>query len=63
MPVKVELTIEQIAETLRHMKKTEIETLEILLDARTEKEILKRRKEARAGKTIPISKIKSFQNI
>jgi len=59
----LELTIEQIAETLRHMKKTEIETLEILLDARTEKEILKRRKEARAGKTIPISKIKSFQNI
>jgi predicted transcriptional regulator len=47
MPVKVELTIEQIAETLRHMKKAELETLEILLDTKTEKEILKRRKEAR----------------
>lgn len=63
MPVKVELTIEQIAETLKHMKKTELETLEILLDAKTEKEILKRRKEARAGKTIPMSKIQSFKNL
>ncbi|MBI4691244.1 MAG: hypothetical protein HY754_13420 [Nitrospirae bacterium] len=63
MPVKVELTIEQIAETLRHMKRSEIETLEILLDSKTEKEILKRRKEARAGKAVPMSKIKSFQNI
>ncbi|MFZ6017204.1 MAG: hypothetical protein ACOYU0_06315 [Nitrospirota bacterium] len=63
MSVKIELTIEQIAETLRHMKKAELETLEILLDAKTEKEILKRRGEARAGKAIPISRMKSFKNL
>jgi predicted transcriptional regulator len=63
MPVKVELTIEQIAETLRHMKKAELETLEILLDAKTEKEILKRQREARVGKTIPMSKMSSFKNL
>jgi predicted transcriptional regulator len=63
MPVKVELTIEQIAETLRHMKKAELETLEILLDAKTEKKILKRQREARAGKTIPMSKMSSFKNL
>lgn len=63
MPVKVEVTIEQIAATLRHMKKAELETLEILLDTKTEKEILKRQKEARAGKTIPVSAMKSFANL
>jgi len=45
------------------MKKSEIETLEILLDAGTEKEILRRRKEARAGKTVPMSKLKSFKDL
>lgn len=63
MPIKVDLTIEQIAETLKHMEKAELETLEILLDTKIEKEILKRQKEARAGKTIPMSKMKSFKNI
>ncbi|MBI4681450.1 MAG: hypothetical protein HY753_09690 [Nitrospirae bacterium] len=63
MLVKVDLTIEQIAETLRRMKKTELETLEIMLDAKTEKEILKRRKESHAGKTIPMSKMQSFKNL
>jgi predicted transcriptional regulator len=63
MSVKVELTIEQIAETLRHMKKAELETLEILLDKKIEREILKRQKEARAGKTVPMSKMKSFKNL
>ena len=63
MAVKVELTVEQIAETLRHMKKSDIETLEILLDTETEKEILKRQKEARAGKTVPMSRLKSFEDL
>lgn len=63
MPVKVELTIEQIADTLKHLKKSDIESLELMLDVKTQKEILKRRKEARAGKTIPISKVSSFKNL
>ncbi len=63
MSIKVDITIEQIAETLKRMKKDELETLEILLDTKTEKEILKRQKEARAGKTIPMSEMKSFKNL
>lgn len=63
MPVRVELTIEQIADTLKHLKKSDIESLELMLDVKTEKEILKRKKEARAGKTIPMNKMSSFKNL
>lgn len=45
------------------MKKDELETLEILVDPKTEKEIIKRRVEARSGKTVPMEQIKSFRNI
>ena len=63
MPVKVELTIEQLADTLRHLKKSDIETLELMLDEKTEKEILKRRKEARAGKRVSIGGMSAFKNV
>ena len=63
MAVKVQLTIEQIADTLLHMKKDEIESLELLLDKKTVTEITKRRQEAKAGKTIALRNMKSLQNL
>jgi hypothetical protein len=63
MPVKVELTVEQIADILQHMKKDELETLEMLLDKKTTEEILRRRSEARAGKTVGMHEMKSFKNL
>jgi septation ring formation regulator EzrA len=63
MSVKIELSIEQVAQALKTMKKDELETLEILVDPKTEKEIIKRREEARSGKTVPMEQIKSFRNI
>ena len=63
MPVKVELTIEQLAATLKHLKKSDIETLELMLSEKTEKEILKRRKEARAGKRVSIDGMSAFKDI
>ena len=63
MAVKVEITLEQIAQALKHLKKDEMETLEMMLSPATEKEILKRRKEARAGKTIAMENIRSFKNL
>ena len=63
MAVKVQLTIEQIADTLLHMKKDELESLELLLDKKTVSEIAKRREEARAGKTITLRNMKSLQNL
>jgi hypothetical protein len=60
MTIKVELSIEQVADILKNMRKDELETLELLLDSDTEREILQRRKEARSGDTIPIDKLKSF---
>jgi hypothetical protein len=63
MAVKVQLTIEQIADTLLHMKKDELESLELLLDKKTVAEITKRRQEARAGKAIALRNMKSLQNL
>jgi hypothetical protein len=63
MTIKVELSIEQVADILKSMKKGELETLEFLLDSETEREILERRKEARSGDTIPIDKLKSFMDL
>ena len=63
MGVKVALTIEQVAETLTNMNRDELENLELLLDKKTTSRILKRRKEARAGKTISIHDMKSLKNL
>lgn len=63
MGVKIELSLEQIADALRHLKKDEVETLELLVSADTEKELLKRRKEARVGNTLPIEKMRAFKGI
>jgi hypothetical protein len=63
MPVKVELTLEQIADAIKHLKKDEVEALELMLSLGTRKEILKRRKEARAGKTVGIEKLRSFKGV
>jgi len=63
MSVKVELSLEQIADVLKHLKEAEIKTLESLLAADVEKEVLKRRKEARAGKTVSIDKMQAFKGL
>ncbi|MBI5694187.1 MAG: hypothetical protein HZC51_00395 [Nitrospirae bacterium] len=63
MGVKVELSLEQIADALRHLKRDEVETLELLVSADTEKELLKRRKEARAGNTLLIDKMSAFKGL
>jgi hypothetical protein len=63
MGVKVALTIEQVAETLTGMNRDELKSLELLLDKKTTGKILKRRKEARAGKTVAIQDLKSLKNL
>jgi len=63
MAVKVQLTIEQIADTMLHMKKDELESIELLLDKKTVSEITKRREELRAGKTIALRNMKSLRNL
>lgn len=63
MAVKVQLTIEQIADTLLHMKKEELESLELLLDKKAVAEIAKRRQEACSGKTISLGDMKSLRNL
>jgi len=61
--VRVELTLEQLAGALRNLKKQDIDSLELILDADTTKEILKRRKDAQAGKTLPLNRMTAFQDI
>lgn len=63
MAVKVQLTIEQIADTLLHMKKEELESLELLLDKKSAAEIARRRQETRSGKTISLGDMKSLRNL
>jgi hypothetical protein len=63
MSVKVSLTIEQVAKTLTGMNRDELKKLELLLDKKTTGKILKRRKEARAGKTVSIHDMKSLKNL
>jgi hypothetical protein len=45
------------------MNRDELKTLELLLDKKTTGRILKRRKEARAGKTVSIHDMKSLKNL
>lgn len=55
MAVSVQLTVDQLAQAIRHLTPGELETLAIMLDPKLKRELLKRRRQAeqeRATKTL-----------
>lgn len=63
MAVKVELTLEQLADALRRLTAKDVEALELLLDTKRTQEILKRSEEAKAGKVVKLKEASAFKDL
>ena len=60
MAVKIECTIDQLAEILKRLAPDELADLEMLLD---KSELEKRSEEVRSGNYITVEELESFRNV
>ncbi|MBI3988793.1 MAG: hypothetical protein HY347_04165 [candidate division NC10 bacterium] len=63
MAVTVELTLEQLADALHRLTEQDIETLELLLEKKRTREILRRSEEVKAGKVVKLKEASAFKDL
>jgi len=63
MAVRVELTLEQLADALRRLTAKDVETLELLLEKKRTREILRRSEEVKAGKVVKLKEASAFKDL
>lgn len=63
MAVTVELTLEQLADALHRLTAQDVETLELLLEKKRTREILRRSEEAKAGKVVKLKEASAFKDL
>jgi len=63
LPATVQLTLDQVAAALRKLSPEERESLELLLNPRLTRTLLRRSREARRGKAFTLQESKAFRDL